>query len=302
VKVTRGLLLTAVLVVVAFGVGRFSYWYVFDVPRQDIKTPSLVAPKGNARATVPKHDVAAQRRPIPPSQLRDFYHWSSAERLKRITVLQNCFGLSGDVVGFIKTAVQDSTLNDTVRNNMSNILASQEKQDPELYRVFLSIVDDGDSSDISRSNALQHLAQTYGFAAKPEIIEGKLLEFARKRKHVISGTALLQLDLIDGKHRKDLDVNAFACALLADPEAHPASVITALALLGKRGAKSELPLVRLCVRTPGPRRAALATLGLIGGEDDIPLVRSFLYDDNKLTAMAARVALKRLIARRKSRN
>jgi hypothetical protein len=88
-------------------------------------------------------------------------------------------------------------------------------------------------------------------------------------------------------------------ALVVDRTANLPTRVTALGVIGQRRVRACAPTLReLAASAPEPsiRRGALAALGSCGDASDRVVVQRFLHDGNRLIALAAQGADKRLAA------
>lgn len=204
--------------------------------------------------------------------------------------------LPPEIVRFIRAAVEDRSLEEVTRNNMANCLLIQADHDPELAALFMRMVDDMRESPTWREYASQYLAGTVAFAPDRAAITAKMWQLAEHGDGPITGTALIQLDLIEQQGATKLEERYSALLIhTADDESKDIPTrMAALGLIGQRKDERALSSARKCATstTPSLRRVAIATLGLAGSQGDRPLILAALGDKDPSVSLAASAAIK----------
>jgi hypothetical protein len=262
-----------------------------------VRAPGAAAIKATGHATGSAGHAVARYAVIPP-RFAGFSDWPEQRRVAAVTALQDDPRLDAETVGFLIDAIRDRRLSELARNNIANGLLIQDMPDARLPGLFLAMVDDPGESLKWREYAVQHLAGTIDAGADVATVVAALRRLMAGSEGSIPGTAMLHLHRLEQSGRTTLsgDFSDLVAARAADPRTDLLVRMTALGLLGERGARQHLPLVRRLVASDQSalRRAAIATLGLIGDAGDHALVAGEVGAADPAVALAARGALERL--------
>lgn len=115
----------------------------------------------------------------------------------------------------------------------------------------------------------------------------------------LAGTALLAVDYLEKDYPEMKELNAHEAAeeILNNPGSCEASKITALLIGSKSDNENVLESARVIAQTGETiplRLAAVNALANMGTEEDIEVLESFMNDDDKILANAARKAVEKL--------
>jgi hypothetical protein len=264
--------------------------------KEPVGMPSL-------RATDNPAVSAAAPMPETPQQAASWDRWTEAQRLDFVTRCQRDPRLPPELLAFFKRAIHDKALRPVTRNNMANCLVDQDVKDPALAGMFREMALDRGENEVWRDYSLQFMAASIDWAADRSAIASTVWDMARQESGSIAGTAIIHLHYIAERGVAALPIGyeAKVAALVTDGNAHIATRMTAIGIIGQERLSGCAPALRHVVESaqePALRRTALASLGLLGNADDLPLVRRFTHDSDALVAKAAQGAARRLLASR----
>jgi hypothetical protein len=237
-----------------------------------------------------------------PAEFADFHKWPESKRVKTVTEMMRNPDLADDVKTFFRQSLHDKNLSPLVRNNMANALNAQDPKDPALYKEFLTVLDDKSDNPVWRAYAIQFLGETFSYSADRGTVESKLLSVLEGDGNHLEGQAMVTLGYMEREHGARLGkrFDDRLVKALTNPDTPETIRATALGVLGQRGDKKHVDLVRQCVTKSSPsQRVAVATLGLIGDKSDVARVEPLLKSTDPLVRNAATAALKRLREGRK---
>jgi hypothetical protein len=225
-----------------------------------------------------------------------FVDWDLGKQVDRVTEDLMNPNLPTEVILLYRELLKDSRLGDLVRNNMAEALHNQDEKSPYLHEVLIAGIDNEDERLSWRVAAVQHLAKTYPYTAEPHKVLHKLEDLGDTGKEPLGSQAMVMLDGLEQSGQiKAANINLAIRKRLEDPSYEMASRVSALTLVGRRGMKEEIDLVRrLAAKESTVQSAAIAALGKIGDRSDIPLIARFTNANNDLLASAAKSALKNI--------
>lgn len=243
--------------------------------------------------------VVYRRQETPGTLFTGFHEWSRRQQETFATELMARKDLDPEEIAFIRSELRNKDLTDLTRNNLANAVLSQDQRDPELYRLFLAMIDDPEQSDVWRDYSLQFLSRTLRFSSDRDVIVSKLKDVARHGRGYVQGTAVVHLAMheADGRLQLGEEFSGQVARTLKDETVDLSTKTSLLGVIGQRKDKANLELVREFAAKAGSddlKRTAIASLGLMGDESDLPVVKKALDHKNRAVKLAARGALKRL--------
>ena len=189
-----------------------------------------------------------------------------------------------------------------LKNDVMNLLRSQEPPPANLADTLIAMFEDGDHPPAVLDYCVQHLGAMQGEItddATRRRIREVLVGAARRAGQSYAGTALYSLaDDRRATPAQESELKRLTLALCR-PEANSAARIAAIQLAGERGYAEALPLLRRTLS--GERRdavldiVAIGSVGILGDIGDIALLSRFSSDSRRATA--ADVAVKRITER-----
>ena len=259
-------------------------------------------PATGAQPTASGAQPAATPAPLmPPKSLAGFYSWPEHKQVEAVTALMENVHLPRDVRNFFTAALMDNRLSSLVRNNMLNALENQDPINHDLWRTLAAIIDDPKQDKEWRLFAVQHLGVVYADSSDRKSVESKLRGLFQGNDPEFSAQAMTTLDNLggDGLIALGADFDSALVRKIQSPASDVSARNAALALIGRRGVREQLPLVRGIARDPSSplQRTAFATLGQIGDASDIPLIEPYLRSRDRTLREAAKGALARLKAK-----
>lgn len=233
------------------------------------------------------------------AKMRDSRTPQANPLLESVTGSLSQSDLPKDIKAFYTSSLADPKISRLVRNNMAQALLNQNEKNPDLWRAFLSIIDDPTQDKEWRIFCMQHMANSAHHADNEgkQVIYQKLLEEVRNPDAEFASRALLMLDELErtGNAPSVGQTDIFLREILSNPTANELSVSTALGLIGSRKDRRYLPEVRRLAREPRPeQRVAVATLGLIGERSDRDLLGQIKVEPGSLLERAVQGAIRRL--------
>lgn len=240
-----------------------------------------------------------------PDSLKDFYDLKKSDRLELVTKMMNNKHLHGETLEFFKAEIFNRKWVDTTRNNMANALCWQTKQNPELHKLFILMAGDDNENEVWRDYSIQFLSECYDSSNDKAIIIDTFKKYSTGDDSK-AGTALLHLSLQEGFNNIKLD-DAYSNLLdkqLANPNVSIHTKTTILAIIGKRGDKSKLELVRKYAKQDDDaalKAVAIGSLGLIGDVTDMSIIQPALHHKNGRISLAALGAINRINARNRAK-
>lgn len=233
------------------------------------------------------------------AKMRDSRTPQADPLLESVTASMSQPDLAQDMKALYIRSLSNRNISRLVRNNMAQALLNQSEKNPDLWKSFLSIIDDPTQDKEWRIFCMQHMANSAHHADNEakQAIHQKLLEEVRNPDAEFSSRALLMLDELERTGNAPLagQADAFVREILKNPTANELSVSTALGLIGSRKDRRYLPEARLLAREPRPeQRVAVATLGLIGEQSDVDLLRKIKAEPGSLLERAVQGAIHRL--------
>jgi hypothetical protein len=236
-------------------------------------------------------------RPEPPAELMGFYHLPPERQLAAIGSLG---ANPGDrVIRFLSTALFDRTLPDDTRDVIAECLLRQDDFDPDIDRVFISMIHDPAENHGWRELAVRHLARCLRSSDDPRclIVVMHLKDLMVRGEGRLAGAAMLSLQQLEDRELLMLDTT-FSDQIeiiLGDARADPQTIAVAMRLARERHQTSALGHIRRHSASPLPslRLSAVKALDAIGEADDVAVLRSASMDADPAVRDAAASALER---------
>ncbi len=255
-----------------------------------VETPvAVVTPTPATSPTQPAPEV--------PEGFDGFDDMEAHERVALVTPYMQNSRLPEDIKAFFKYNLTNKNLTKLTRNNMAESLIVQSEPIPGLADLFLSIVNDDSESKDYRLYSIQHLAMSLPTATNrtdaEKALESLVLDSTDED---FSTRAILMVDYTEhnGGYRMD-GLDKVIGERIADATLSDSTRLSLFALVGSRGLKEHVDLVRIEVgKQSSTRRAAIAALGHIGDRSDIPLLEELASSSDLGVSLAAKGAVKRL--------
>ena len=186
-----------------------------------------------------------------------------------------------------------------LKNDVMNLLRSQEPPPKGLAETFIVIFKSGNHPPAVLDYCIQHLGAMQGEITDDSLrhrIRETFIFAARQTRQPYAGTALYSIaqdkraSLSQKNELKRLTV------ALCKQGSHPVARVSAIQLAGERGYKEILLILRETLSSS--RRDAvldivsIGSLGLLGGESDLKLLSQFSSDTRR--AVAVKAAIKRI--------
>lgn len=244
---------------------------------------------------------------LPPS-FRDFYELKQSERLDRITTLQlSKKRISNEHKEFLKSELLNRKHWDITRNNIANILTSNNNADPNLYKLFEKMLKDGQEDHQWRDYCVQFLGACIKSAGENKATIINILKEYSSGDDSIAGTALLHMAEHENTFNpnQDKELSTRLENVLEDPKTHVDTKTTILAIMGQRGDLDSLPLVRKYAKqddNAALKSVAIGSLGLLGNNFDLPCITEAIEHKNGRVRLAAIAAMNRIQKREQNKD
>jgi len=285
---SRTLLLLAVIVALV----AVAFWWSKQTPPEK-PVPFSPSTEVNEPKEVDTHEILLGTIGDPKQPLE--------ERLNAIRQLGST--LPPVVVEDVVALVRELKKDETVRNDLIDVLLVQRTPVQALGPLLLRLHAAEDETPRMRSYALQHMAEATLRGISPDILVGVLVE-AAQAKNSDAGTALLSLDRI-GEKRPEVLARArkIGRAALEDGRADTTAAIVGMQMASDAKDVSVLEKARtLAVQQDAQTRlrmSAIHTLGSLGTAEDLKILIGLGKDTNYRIKQAAKANRTRLERRLK---
>jgi hypothetical protein len=183
-------------------------------------------------------------------------------------------------------------LSPEVRNNLANALVGQQPEDPNIHRLFISMLDDESEDPVWRVYCIQFLALCYPFSSNQAQVLQRLADLVDHEEPDFSGTAMLQIQRLQDDYAAQPPLQFWTDLRNAADREDPVLQTTALSLLAAHPQRVGHDFWLSCLdREVNIQRFAIVALGQVGTQEDLARLRALCRGRDPRIGRAARAAV-----------